>query len=128
MPTYHIDIAGLVAGADQKWVDNLISRFPVDGVERSTHGVSRRISTPAVRQIVLARRLVTALGVQVGAAVALANGLLSSQDGSVSLRNGLELRIDRNAFDAEIERALTDAVERVVPARRGRPPRRRPDT
>ena len=124
MPTYHIEIVGVVADADQKWVDNVISRFPVHGVERATHGVSRRISTAAIRQIALARQLVTTLGVRVGAAVTLANDLLTSQHGSVSLSNGLELRIDRRAFDNEIDRAILDAVERVVPARRGRPPRR----
>lgn len=128
MPTYHIEIVGVVAGADQKWVDNVVSRFPLDGVERATHGVSRRISTAAIRQVALARQLVTTLGVPIGTAVTLANALLTSRDGSVSLTDGLELRMDRDSFHEAIDQALREAVERVVPARRGRPPRRRSST
>lgn len=128
MPSYHIEIVGVVADADQKWVDNVVSRFPLDGVERATHGVSRRISTAAIRQVALARRLVTTLGLPIGTAVTLANALLTSQDGSVSLTDGLELRMDRDSFHEAVDQALREAVERVVPARRGRPPRRRSST
>jgi hypothetical protein len=37
----------------------------------------------------------------------------------------LSLRIDRSAFQREIDHATQDAAESVAPARRGRPPARR---
>lgn len=126
MPAYPVDVAGFASGADPKWIDNLLARFPIDGVERATHGVARKVSTSGIRVIVLTRRLVTTLNLPIGTAVDLAGRMLTSANGCVAVHPGLEIRIDREAFFRDVEVALLDAAEQVVPARRGRPPRTAP--
>ena len=121
MPSYHIDIACFVADVERKWIDNLLSRAPVNGAESSGHGVVRRLTIGAVRQIALTRRLVQDLGLSIERAASLSAGLLSN-GGEVRGPSGLTLRIDLPTFEAYIDRRLADGVEAVVLARRGRPP------
>lgn len=119
---YHVDIAVFAAESDRKWVDNLLSHFDVPGVESARQGVARRVSTHGVYHIVLVRRLALAAGVSVERAVALAQQLLTTDANHVSLGHALELRIDRDAFQREIDDRIAQAVESIVPRRRGRPP------
>ena len=76
----------------------------------------------AIRQIVLSRRLVHDFGLTIERAAALANSLLSN-GGEVQGSSGLTIRLELSAFNADIDRRLAEAVEAVVLARRGRPPR-----
>jgi hypothetical protein len=123
LPVYHVDIAAVAASADHKWVDNLLARFQLPGVERARRGVARRISVVGLRHIVLIRWLSRELGLPIGRAVHLARRALSSVDGVVEANHGVELRVDLALLAADIESVLAEAVESIVPARRGRPPR-----
>jgi hypothetical protein len=120
---YHVDIAAFAAGADRKWVDNLLSHFAVAGVESSQRGVPRRLSTEAIRTVVLVRALVADTGLSVDRALEVAGQLLTGSDGRVTgASTWVVVQLDRPAFDADVDRRLAAAVESVVPRRRGRPP------
>lgn len=122
--TYHVDIAQYVANADRKWVDNLLSHFEIPGVERAERGVARRIATNGIYHITLVRQLTQRLDLGASAAVTMAGHLLADPAGRLSLPVGLELHFDRDAFENDVDRRIAEAVESVIPARRGRPPRR----
>ena len=122
---YHIDIAAFVADSDRKWVDNLLSRFDLPGVEAETQGVARRISSEGVQHIALIRRLVRDLALGVDRAVTLAASLLGADPDGVAVSDVLTLRIDRDRFRRDVELRLAEAVETIAPVRRGRPPLRR---
>ena len=96
---YHVEIARHAAGADPKWVDNLLSHFSVPGVESARQGVARRITLSGVYHVALIRRLNRELGVSVSSAVALASRLLASDSARASVAPGLELHIDRSALE-----------------------------
>lgn len=121
---YHLDIAAYVADADRKWVDNLLSHFDVPGVEAAKQGVARRISTSGVHHIALTRQLSADAGFSLEQSVALASALLTTDANHVELSDTLSLHIDRARFRRDADDRLAEAVEAVVPARRGRPPSR----
>jgi hypothetical protein len=50
---------------------------------------------------------------------------LSSRDGAIDLAPGVELRVEVDAIVSGLDELLGEAVESLVPARRGRPPRTR---
>jgi hypothetical protein len=122
--SYHVEIARFAADADQKWVDNLLSRFDVPGVDSSKQGLSRRISDTGVYHIALIRVLTAELEVSTARAVLLAGQLLTDP-GAVVVADDLELIFDRPSFERRIDARVADAVESIAPARRGRPPKRR---
>jgi hypothetical protein len=121
---YHIDIAAFAADADQKWVDNLLSHFDVPGVEAARQGVARRISTHGIYHIALARIIAERASASAGVAVDLAARLLITDATRVSLGPGVSLVLDREAFERGVDARIAEAVESIVPARRGRPPAR----
>lgn len=120
---YHVDIAVFAADTDRKWVDNLLSHFDVPGVESAKQGVARRVSTHGVYHIVLTRVLSQA-GTSIETAVSLARRLLTTDANHVALGPGLALTLDRTSFQREVDARIADAVESIVPRRRGRPPAR----
>jgi hypothetical protein len=62
------------------------------------------------------------MAIPIEPAAVLATRLLSAEEGQpVALLGELELRFDRAAFVASIDRLIADAVELTVPRRRGRP-------
>jgi len=124
LPSYHLGVASLVAATDEKWVDNLLSRFEIPGVEHSAQGSSRRLSVRAIHHIALVRRLVEAR-FPTPVAVELAQQLLAASGDQVPVFDGLQLNFDRARFLAEVDRLLAHAVESHIPPRRGRPTHRR---
>jgi hypothetical protein len=122
---YHIDIARHAANTDPKWVDNLLSHFDIPGVAAGGQGVSRRVSVDGVYHVALIRSLTLDIGVTTGTAVSMAARLLAAGgEQRVAMAPWLELQFDRQAFKHAVDAAVTDAVESVTPARRGRPPAR----
>jgi hypothetical protein len=124
--SYHVEIAALAAGADQKWVDNLLSHFALPGVESAKQGVARRISQRGLEHIALVRRMASDLGLPLARAVDLAIRLLADPSGLIEVAGAIQLRVDRAAFEAELADLVADAAERSTPARRGRRPARGP--
>lgn len=122
MPSYHIDIACFVADVERKWIDNFLSRVDVIGAESAGHGVVRRLTIGAVRQIALTRQLVQDFGLTIERAASLADALIAN-GGEARGASGISLRLDLAAFEADVDRRLSDGVEAVVLARRGRPPK-----
>ena len=120
---YHVDIARFASKTDAKWVDNLLSRFHVPGVDGARQGLSRRISEEGIYHIALVWLLNRDLGISVASAVPLATRLLSAEDGRVDFGDALELRLDGARFRSALDAAIADGVESLAPARRGRPPR-----
>lgn len=118
---YHIDIARHASDADAKWADNLLSKFDIPGVDRARQGVSRRVSVHGIYHVALIRRLTTELRMPTDIAVAIAGQLLVTDARHVPLGDGVEIRLDRAAFVRDIDARIAEAVESVVPARRGRP-------
>lgn len=123
MRHYHVDVARFAAKADHKWVDNLLSHFDVPGVERARQGLSRRISADGIYHIALIRILNRDVGLSTSAAVSLAERLLSSAEHRVEVAEGLELGLDADTLRKQVDAAITEGVESLAPARRGRPPR-----
>ncbi len=119
---YHVDIAAYVADADRKWVDNLLPHSDVPGVDAAKQGVARPIRASGVHHIALIRQLTLALSLSTDQAVSLATDLLRTDSHEVELTKILSIHIDRGRFRREIDARLADAVESIVPARRGRPP------
>jgi hypothetical protein len=120
---YHIDIARFTANADQKWVDNLLSHHDVPGVEGAKQGLARRISAMGVYHIALIRSLTRDAGISTASAVSLSVRLLTPGVSSISIVAGLEFRFDRDAFERQVDGTISEAVESIAPARRGRPPK-----
>ena len=118
---YHVDIAVFAANTDRRWVDNLLSHFDLPGVDSARQGVARRVSLHGVYHIALTRRLFDA-GVSVEPALRFAARLLTTDANHVELSPGLEIRIERRAFQRDIDDRVAEAVESIVPRRRGRPP------
>lgn len=120
---YHVDLAQHVAGADARWVDNLISRFAIPGVEGNGRGASRRLTLTAVQHIALVRSLTTSLGLPLTQAVATAQSLLASPvRAEVSVGRWLRIVFDREEFLQYVDELIADGVEAMTPTRRGRPP------
>jgi hypothetical protein len=109
-----------VAHVDSKWIDNLLSHFDVPGVSGGKQGAARRITELGIAHIVLIRRLSSVLSVRIGDAVTRASDLLA-HGRPTGIDVGVELRIDREVFLAEVARRIEQAAEAIVPARRGRP-------
>ena len=124
---YHVEVVRHAANTDLKWVDNLLSHFEVPGVQRWRQGVARKISLDGIYHVALVRRLNRELHLPVSAAVTLAKRLLASESGHPVVVSGIELRIDRPALEAEVDRRVDEAVESSTRPRRGRPPQRPSD-
>jgi hypothetical protein len=121
---YHVEVVRHAADVDLKWVDNLLSHFDVPGVQRWRQGVARKISLDGIYHVALVRRLNRELHLPVSAAVTLAKRLLAGESDYPVVVSGIELRIDRPALEAEVDRRVDEAVEASTRPRRGRPPQR----
>jgi hypothetical protein len=119
---YHVDIAVFAADSDRKWVDNLLSHFDVPGVDSAKQGVARRISANGIYIVALTRVLSRDAGMSVDVALAFAQRLLAADSAHAAFAPWLELRIDRHAFQRDTDARIADAVESILPRRRGRPP------
>lgn len=122
--SYHIDIAGYAANADRKWVDNLLSHFEIPGVEQGRRGSARRVTQVGLYHIALVRVIALELGAPLKTSVLLATTLMHTGSHELPVFGTLALRFDRYRFQREIDARVAEAVEAIVPARRGRPPAR----
>ena len=124
MRLYHIDAVCVAADCDRRWVDNLLSRFAIDGVEAGGRGRARRISLRALRQVAIVRELAVRLGVPLVEAVRISAGLLTHGP-PVAVGAGLAVQLDQGVIDRLIEERLALAAESLAPKPRGRPSARR---
>ena len=143
---YDIAVAALAIGVERKWLDNLTAQHSIPGTEHVARGVARRLSMRALLTAAIVRDLNRGLGVPVGRGVEIASsilGTLPSPDGAavagagagagdprpaprgvLPIGESLTLAADVERLERAIERQLLEAMETMVPRRRGRPPRK----
>lgn len=123
--SYDVAAAALVLDVPPKWLDNVLSRHDVPGIDRSRQGSTRRIPLAALELLAAARILRDELHLPVRSAVDLAARIAAAGDGVLAIHGGtLRIAIDRAAIRASLTRRLADAVEGARRPPRGRPPRR----
>ena len=120
MRSYTVASASFVLDVPVKWLDNVLSRHAVSGVQQTGEGGDRLISAEALDRLFIARVLNLQLRISAAASLALAEGVLGEPNHCLSLGPGLELRLSHGALRAALEtRAADQSV--VLPRRRGRP-------
>ncbi|HEX6574573.1 MAG TPA: hypothetical protein VF042_06335 [Gemmatimonadaceae bacterium] len=107
----------------EKWVDNVLSHYRVDGVSQSRQGVARRLTAEALLLIELALRLSRALSIPMGKAIVLASSIHRSEHATVQVEQGITLAVDLDILRGHLNQRLAEAVEVAPIPRRGRPPR-----
>ena len=141
---YDIAVAALAIGVERKWLDNLTAQHSIPGTEHVARGVARRLSMRSLLTAAIVRDLNRGLGVPVGRGVEVASSILGAQQSRegaaiahpgpeellaapravLPIAESLALTVDVERLEREIERRLLEAMETVVPRRRGRPPRK----
>ena len=122
MPLYNVASTSSALGIPQKWLDNLLSHNKIEGVEQARQGVKRRLSIEAVSVVAISYQMVEAMGIPIGKAVSLAEQLIWSPDGAITIADTITVRIDRARLQQEIIHALEQVVEVIPTPARGRPP------
>ena len=139
---YDIAVAALAIGVERKWLDNLTAQHSIPGTEHVARGVARRLSMRTLLTAAIVRDLNRGLGVPVARAVEVATVMLEGEPAAetavppgpddsppasrpvLTVAESVTLTIDVGRLEREIERRLLEAMETVVPRRRGRPPRK----
>ena len=139
---YDIAVAAHAIGVERKWLDNLTAQHSIPGTEHVARGVARRLSMRTLLTAAIVRDLNRGLGVPVSRGVEAASSILGGQpsvDGAaptgpegappasrpvLAVGESMALSVDVGRLEREIERRLLEAMETVVPRRRGRPPRK----
>lgn len=117
--------AAFSLGITKKDLDNILSRYPIRGYERGRQGVARRLSLASIEQVALAIDLSRDYSIPVPTALLLAEEALSSREGVIASPGGhLAIHVDLERIRRDVQAKLADAIEHVIPPRRGRPPAR----
>ena len=123
MRAYTVATAAVTLRMPEKWLDNVLSQNPVDGVIKKRQGVARRLTPKAVLTLEIAVRLARALGATMPSALRLARQL--QEQGSVQARidagEGLSLSVDLGRIQEDLMERLAHAVEIAPSPQRGRP-------
>ncbi|MBW7931999.1 MAG: hypothetical protein H3C62_00030 [Gemmatimonadaceae bacterium] len=115
--------AAFALGIQKKDLDNILSRYPVRGFERGKQGLSRRLSLASIEQVAIAIDLSRDYSIPIPTALILAEEALGSREGVIPSPGGhLALHVDVERIRRDIQVKLTDAIEYIIPPRRGRPP------
>ena len=104
-----------------KQLSNLLGRINLRVDQPGRQGRSRRVDVDTAQVIDLVA-LLSRLGVAATESLALVRRLRDAPASELELGPGLTLRYDRDVHRGDLDTRLRDAVERVVPRRRGRPP------
>lgn len=112
-------------GISRKDLDNILSRYSVRGFERSKQGLARRISLASIEQVAVAIDLSRDFSIPMPTALLLAEEALASREGIIPSPGGhLAIHVDLERIRRSLQAKLTEAIEYVIPPRRGRPPLR----
>lgn len=135
---YDIAVAAVAIGVERKWLDNLTAQHSIPGTEHVARGVARRLSMRTLLTAAIVRDLNSGLGVPVARGVQVAGSVLGREPEprpefeagltaprpTLGISESVSLVVDVAQLEMEIERRLLEAMETVVPRRRGRPPRK----
>ena len=114
--------AAFALGITKKDLDNILSRYGVRGYERGRQGVARRLSQASIEQVALAIDLARDYSIPVPTALLLAEEALSSREGVITSPGGhLAIHVDLDRIRRELQAKLAEAIENIIPPRRGRP-------
>jgi hypothetical protein len=117
--------AAFALGITKKDLDNVLSRYPIRGFERGRQGLARRLSLASIEQVAIAIDLARDYSIPTPTALLLAEEALSSPEGVIPSPGGhLAIHVDLDRIRRDIQAKLTEAIEYVIPPRRGRPPTR----
>ena len=117
--------AAFALGIAKKDLDNILSRYSVRGFERGRQGIARRLSLASIEQIALAIDLAREYSIPIPTGLLLAEEALGSREGVITAPSGhLAIHADLDRIRRELQVKLTEAIEHVIPPRRGRPPAR----
>ena len=121
--SYDVAAASLATGSPLKWVDNLLSRHSVEGVEQGLQGTTRRLAPRAVLRIAVIRILVDSLGLSVARALPIAEQICTSPAHAADLEDEMgTVTVDVPRLERQLAGRLADAVESAPRRTRGRPP------
>lgn len=126
--SYNVRITAVITGAPIKWLDNLLSRHELVGVNKNRQGVERRISDDGLLAVEMCRILSLELGVSLRRAVAITNHCLRDEladELRYTMPSGFSLHVPVAATRVRLRDRTRDAVEMVAVAPRGRPRLRR---
>jgi hypothetical protein len=108
--------AAFALGITKKDLDNILSRYGVRGFERGRQGVE---------QVALAIDLTRDYSIPVPTALLLAEEALSSHEGVITSPGGhIAIHVDLERIRRDLQAKLAEAIENIIPPRRGRPPTR----
>lgn len=119
MARYDVRTAALALDVPYDSLDVILARHDVPGVVKASQGVKRTVDDGALVILRLAFDLRDGLGLPFERAVATAQRLATQ--GSASAGE-ITLSADLPALRSGLALRVSDAVERSVPVRRGRPP------
>jgi hypothetical protein len=122
MRAYTVATVAVTLGVTPKWLDNVLSRFPVRGVLQSRQGVSRKLGPHAVVTLHIANELIRALGLPLADAISLAERIgQAGETRSVQLFGAAHLTVDLASVNRKVSERLAQAVEVTPVPKRGRP-------
>ena len=123
--TFSVRVVALVLRLEPKWLDNLLSRYHLPGVDRTRQGVERRVSEEGLLAVEGCRILNLELGVSVPRAVAIVHTAVpgGAREMRFTTPSGLTLSMDLHGVRRRLLERILDAVESAPVTRRGRPPR-----
>ena len=122
MRAYTVATVAVTLGVTPKWLDNVLTRFPIVGVIQSRQGISRRLGHQAVVTLHLAKELIRTLGMPLGEAISLAERAGSMEGiASIALFSSTSLTVDMAATYRDVNERLAQAVEVTPVPKRGRP-------
>ena len=122
MRSYSVADAGVAIQVGSKWLDNLLSRHHVEGVDQGGQGIDRRISAEALERLQIVSALTFGLGVPISSALAITQRLFESADHSLQLGPGLELNLARASLRNHLAAKVVEASDAMHARPRGRPP------
>ena len=120
---YTIATAALALHVSNKWLDNTLSHYRVQGVTQERQGISRRLPVESLTILAIALALVNDLETPLAKALTLATALVTS-GGELTLSTGINIKLDIEQTTASLLERLEHAVEIAPLPRRGRPPQK----
>jgi hypothetical protein len=124
MITLSTNTSAVALGVELKVLDNILAREGRVLVGPGKRGKSRRITIAALERIAIALILNRDLGVSIARGLELASELLEAPAGTALVGSLGTLRFNVADLRRHLELAVSEALEAVGPALRGRPPAR----
>lgn len=117
---YTVATAALALQVSNKWLDNTLSHYAVQGVSQARQGVARRLSVEALTMLSITLCLIADLELPLAKAIRLASQLYHSA-GKATLSAGTNVEINIDNITRLLLTRLEHAVEVAPLPRRGRP-------